>query len=267
MGLIGDITKIVLVLEYEGTRYYGFQLQDNVPTIQGELEKGILKLTGEMSRVAAASRTDTGVHARGQVVSFRTASPLPMGKFVEGLNYYLPVDIAVKAVYRVSDLFDVRSDAVSREYKYYILNSQARSPLWRHYSYQVKGNLNIEDMNCACQELLGRHDFSSFMTDVDEEEEMASAVRDVYRVGVERKGDLVIFSIEANAFLRHQVRNTVGALIRVGLGRMSVDEFSGIIEARKPGPAGPAAPAQGLCLIRVKYPEPFGEKCSENIQC
>jgi tRNA pseudouridine38-40 synthase len=262
--LVGDITKIVLVLEYDGTGYYGFQLQDNVPTIQGELESGIKKLTGEMTRVIAASRTDTGVHARGQVVSFRTGSVLPPQKFVEGLNYYLPADIAVKAAYRASDSFNVRSDAVSREYKYHILNSIARSPLWRAYSYQVKGNLNLADMNCACQALMGRHDFISFATKL-EDDEMSGTVRDVYRAEVVREGELVVFDIEASSFLRHQVRNTVGALIRVGLGKVGIEEFRGMIEAKESGLAGPAAPACGLCLEKVSYSRPFQERFNENL--
>lgn len=264
MGLVGDITKIVLVLEYDGTGYYGFQLQDNVPTIQGELEKAIQELTGEMSRVIAASRTDTGVHARCQVVSFRTVSILKTYKFVEGLNYYLPADIAVRAVYRVSDSFNVRSDAVSREYKYRILNREARSPLWRAFSYQVKGNLNIQDMNSACQALTGRHDFISFASEL-EEEEMSGTVRDVYRAEVVREGELVMFALEANSFLRHQVRNTVGALIRVGQGKTSIAEFHDIIEAKEQGLAGPAVPACGLCLEKVNYPGPFQEMFNENL--
>ena len=261
---MGDITKIVLVLEYDGTGYYGFQLQDNVPTIQGELEAGIKKLTGEMSRVMGASRTDTGVHARGQVVSFRTGSVLKQQKFVEGLNYYLPADIAVRAAYKVSDSFNVRSDAVSREYKYRILNRVARSPLWRTYSYQIKGNINIADMNCACQALIGRHDFISFATQL-EDEEMSGTVRDVYRAGVVREDELVVIDIEANSFLRHQVRNTVGALIRVGLGKTSIEEFRDIIEAKEQGLARPAVPACGLCLERVNYFRPFQESIDENL--
>jgi len=262
--LVGDKTKIVLVLEYDGTGYYGFQLQDNVPTIQGVLETGIKKLTGEMSRIIAASRTDSGVHARGQVVSFRTGSVLPPQQIITGLNYYLPADIAVRAAYRVSDKFNVRKDAVSREYKYYILNSLTRSPLRKYYSYQVKGQLNIEDMNRACQAIIGRHDFISFASELADDEK-SSTVRDVYRAVMVREGEMMVFDIEANSFLRHQVRNTVGALIRVGLGKVGIDEFKDIIKARQPGRAGPAVPACGLCLERVNYPGPFQERFNENL--
>jgi len=121
--LINNLTKIVLIMEYDGTHYHGFQLQGDFPTIQGETEAALWKLTGERLRVMAASRTDAGVHAKGQVVSFRTKSPLPLPAFVNGLNYYLPKDIAVKSAHRVDDSFNVRRDAISREYNYYILNS------------------------------------------------------------------------------------------------------------------------------------------------
>ncbi|MDD5082078.1 MAG: tRNA pseudouridine(38-40) synthase TruA, partial [Dehalococcoidales bacterium] len=235
-------TRMVLIIEYVGTRYYGFQLQASLPTVQSEIEKALHKLTGESSRVMAASRTDTGVHARGQVVSFRTESPLPVERFVAGVNYYLPADIAVKAAYKVPVAFNVRREAISREYSYHILSSDTRSPLRVAFSYRVRGQLNIEAMNRACLALVGEHDFISFASAL---EKGKSTVRRVYQAKVEKHKDLVVFSIVANSFLPHQVRNTVGALIRVGLSRMMVDEFCSIIDERKPGLAGPCVPACG----------------------
>ncbi len=251
-------TRIALIMEYDGTNYHGFQLQANLPTIQGEIEKAIGRLTGEKSRVAAASRTDTGVHAEKQVVSFRTKSPLPPATFVKGLNYYLPADIAVRAAFRTGDAFNVRRHALSREYNYYILNSPTRSPLKRRLAHLVAGHLNIEAMNEACQALIGKHDFASFATCL-EGSGIKSTVRRIYRAGMERDGDLVIFNIVAISFLPHQVRNTVGALIKVGLGKMAVADFGSMVAARKPGLAGPAAPACGLHLTRVSYPFPLEE--------
>ena len=253
---LATVTKIVLTIEYEGTRYYGFQLQVELPTIQAELETALRKLTGEKTRVMAASRTDTGVHARGQVVSFRTGSSLPVETFVKGLNYYLPDDIAVKAAFRVDDSFDVRRNAINREYKYYILNSQTRSPLRHWFSYLVAGELDVGDMNKACQALTGEHDFASFVA--CSEMRRKGTVRNIYRVGVEKKEDMVVFDVVADSFLRHQVRNTVGALIRVGLGKMPIDEFGKMVGAETPGLAGPKAPSCGLCLIQVNYPSPLG---------
>ena len=249
---------MVLIVEYEGTHYHGFQLQATLPTIQGEMEKALRKLSGDRIRVMAASRTDAGVHARGQVVSFRTKSSFPPQTFVNGLNYYLPRDIAIKAAYRVGDSFNVRRDAISREYKYYILKSLTRSPIREGFCYRVGGHLDIEAMNRACQALIGEHDFISFASSTGVE--IKNTVRRMYQAEMEEDDELVVFNMVANSFLPHQVRNTVGALIRVGLGRMMVDEFCSIIEMEKPGLAGPTAPACGLCLMQVNYPHPFEEE-------
>jgi len=253
---------MVLIMEYDGTCYHGFQLQVALPTIQGEAERAIGKLTGERTRVGAASRTDAGVHARGQVVSFITDSLLPPRTFIKGMNYYLPEDIAVKAAYKVDKDFDVRRKAVSREYNYHILNSSVRSPLKRRFAYPVSGCLDIKAMNRACKCLLGKHDLASFVTNLGVT--LKSTIRDVHRAEVKRKGELVIFDMAANSFLAHQVRNTVGSLIRIGLGKMNIDEFCSIMEAKTFGLAGPTAPARGLCLMRVNYASPF-EEGDENL--
>jgi tRNA pseudouridine38-40 synthase len=253
-------SQIILIMEYDGSGYHGFQWQNGLPSIQKEVEKAIRKLTGERRRVISASRTDAGVHAKGQVVGFKTRSPLPTDKLVKGLNHYLPKDIAVKAAYRVSDDFRVRRDAVSREYSYYILNSPTRSPIREGQAHLVANPLNIKAMNQAAQMLTGQHDFASFVN--GDGSWLESTVRNVSRAEVERDREMVTFRMAANSFLPHQVRTTVGALIRVGLGRMNLDEFRSIIEARLPGTAGPTAPACGLCLDRVNYPLPLGEEAS-----
>ena len=211
----------------------------------------------------AASRTDAGVHAKGQVVSFRTRSSLPPPTFIKGLNHYLPSDIAVKAAFRVSDSFNIRRSAISREYNYYILNSLTRSPIRRGFSYLVAGHLDIGAMNQACQALIGKHDFASFATCI--EAGIKSMIRSVYRAKIEKDGDLAAFNIVADSFLPHQVRNTVGTLIKVGLGKMTLDDFHSIVEAKRPGLAGPTVPACGLCLMRINYPHPLEEICNENL--
>ena len=251
-------TRVVLVMEYNGRRYHGFQLQAGLPTIQGETEKALRKLAGDRIRVMSASRTDAGVHAERQVVSFRTKSSLPTQTFINGLNYYLPTDIAVKAAYRVKDSFNVRRRALSREYNYYIFNSPTRSPIREGFVHRVAGRLDIDAMNRACQALLGEHDFAAFASATGDN--LKSTVRRVYRARMEKDGEMVIFNIVANSFLPHQVRNTVGTLIRVGRGKMSVDEFYHVVEARRPELAGPAAPACGLCLMQVNYANPFEEE-------
>ena len=253
-----ETTKVVLIIEYEGTRYHGFQLQGKLPTIQRELETALFNLTGEKNRVITASRTDAGVHAEAQVVSFRTTSGYPVDTYVNALNYYLPGDIAVKAAYRVRGSFNVRRHAISREYNYYILNGKTRSPLRDRFCYLLTGQLNIEEMNEASQVLLGEHDFVSFVSNKEAAEK--STVRRVERVGMRKEGDLVIFNIVANSFLMHQVRNTVGSLIRLGRGKINKEDFKNILEARQPGKAWPTAPARGLCLLRVNYQNPIGEE-------
>jgi tRNA pseudouridine38-40 synthase len=247
---------VVLIVEYNGANYHGSQYQANAPTIQGEIEKALKKLTGERIRIKAASRTDAGVHASGQVVGFRTDSTLPLNSFVDGLNHYLPRDIAVKQAGRADDSFDVRRVAVSREYKYYVLNSPTRSPMRQDFSYRVEGDLDIEAMNQACRALAGRHDFASFVSSA-ETARSKRTVRDVIKAEITRDEDMIILDMVANSFLPHQVRNTVGSLLKVGQGKMTVDEFKRMVEAKTPGLAGPTAPAEGLCLVRVNYPGPF----------
>lgn len=255
MKLFNSFTKVALVVEYDGSRYHGFQWQANLPTIQDELERAIQKLTGESIRVMAASRTDAGVHAKGQVVSFRTMSTLSPRTLVNGLNYYLPDDIVIKAAYKVSDNFSVRRDAVSREYDYYIVNRPVRSPFTKNFAHFMAKELDVKTMNEACHILRGEHDCISFTTSSGI---MKDTIRTIYEAKVEKKEDLVIYHMVANSFLPHQVRNTVGLLIRVGLGKMSAEKFHHIMEAKSPGLAGPTAPACGLCLTRINYPEPFG---------
>lgn len=255
-----SLTKIVLILEYDGTNYYGFQLQANrpdQPTIQSELEKAVYQLTGEAIRVLAASRTDTGVHAREQVVSFRTHSPLPAQTFCSGLNHYLPGDIAVKSAHRVADSFNVRSDAISREYRYYICNRATRPAIGRRFAYHVPQHLDATAMDEASRRLVGEHDLAAFTGTLAGR---IKTVRRVYHSEVERKDDTVIFDITANSFLPHQIRNTMGALIQVGLGRMKVRDFCAMMEAKKPASAGPRVPAHGLFLEKVNYTRPFGEE-------
>jgi len=251
-------TRLALVIEYDGTRYFGMQLQSRHSTVQSELEKAIFAMTGEKVRIAASSRTDTGVHARGQVVTFLTEKLLPLEAYVQGLNHHLPENIAVKAAYTMPLKFDSRRMAASREYCYNIVNSNTRSPLAERTAHRMAGNFNIAAMNEACRTLLGTHDFASFASAIADEPEK-STVRHVYSAEVKKNGDLIVFTIVANAFVRHQIRSTAGALAQVGLGKMTVAEFAELIEAKQPGLAGPTLPACGLCLVRVNYPFTFEE--------
>lgn len=257
-------SRLVIIIEYNGSRYHGFQLQKNAATVQGELESALYKLTGEKIRVESASRTDAGVHARDQVASFKTNSDLLRETFVGGLNYYLPPDIAVKAAYRVENNLNIRKEAISREYHYYILNRRVRSPLKADYSWHFKGELDIAEMNEASRMLCGKHNFIGFASALQGKELLATN-REVLNAEWVSDKELRMFRIVANSFLRHQVRNTVGSLVRVGQGKMSLAEFADILNEKKMGIAGPAAPACGLCLIKVNYPYSFEGKTDENL--
>ena len=158
---------IILIIEYDGTNYHGSQLQKNARTVQGELEQAITKLTGERTRIKTASRTDAGVHAIGQVVYFNTSTTLPLKTYIDGLNHFLPPDIAVQEAFRTEGPYDVRRRAVSREYRYYILNRRVRSPMRQGFACRVNGPLDTAEMNKACKALIGRHDFASFVASAE----------------------------------------------------------------------------------------------------
>ncbi|OGO20050.1 MAG: tRNA pseudouridine(38-40) synthase TruA [Chloroflexi bacterium RBG_16_50_11] len=249
-------TRIILIIEYDGTNYHGSQSQVNAPTVQGEIEKALKNLTGERIRIKIASRTDAGVHARGQVISLDTGKKIPLKSFIDGLNYHLPQDIAVREAFKAEPDFDVRRRAVSREYRYYILNSPTRSPIRQGFSWRVAGKLDIAAMQQACKALIGRHDFTSFVSS-EAVARQKRTVRDIFKAEITKDGEMVVFYITANSFLPHQVRNMIGSLIKVGQDKMTADEFNKMVESRTPGLAGPTAPAEGLCLVQVNYPGPF----------
>jgi len=260
--LIGTLaTKVALIIEYDGTRLVGSQYQSRGATVQSELEAAIEKLTGEKLRVLLASRTDTGVSAQGQVACFRGALKLPPERVMGGLNRFLPDDIAVKAVYRIPDSLDVRREAVSREYVYRIWNSPVPSPLNERFRFRVAVPLDEQAMDAAAKTLAGTHDLAAFGSAGASGK---STVRTVYEAGVNREGLELSFRMVASSFLTHQIRNTVGALIKVGQGRMSPEEFGALLEVKKPGSAGPAAPGKGLCLVKINYLRDLGDY-NENI--
>ena len=239
-------------LEYDGTRYQGFQWQPDAPTIQSALELAIEKTTGEKVRVLGAGRTDSGVHARGQIAAFLTSSELSAETLLHALNHYLDDDISVHRAAEADLGFDPRYDAVSRRYHYSILNSPTRSPLLRGLTCHVRGNLDVSMMDRAAGHLVGSHDFASFSR--VPQVPGASTIRQMTEVPVSRQGKLVILEMEGNAFLTHQVRRTAGALVEVGLGRITIEEFRDLVDHPRPGTAGPTLSPAGLCLEAVRYP-------------
>ena len=242
---------MALVVEYEGTEYAGFQLQAGQSTVQGELEKGLARFTGEAIRIRAASRTDSGAHARGQVVDFATTSVHPTDRFQRALNYYLPADIKVQAVYEVGSRFNSRYDALSRTYRYLILNRSWPSPLGRNISFWVREELDISIMDTAAKNLVGWRDFRPMSGGYPENR---SSVRRVYRWDVWRKRDNVIIECEANGFIRHQIRRTNALLIEIGKGKWPPSIVNDVLEDKPEGRVHWATvPARGLCLEKVTY--------------
>lgn len=239
-----------ITLEYDGTNYHGWQIQPNLPTIQGTIEAAIRKVAQHDVDVIGAGRTDTGVHALGQVAHFSTTARLTAEEWHRALNGLLPVDIAVLAVEQVPETFHARFSAKSKLYRYQILTRVHRSALSRakilHYPYP----LDLESMQEASHTLVGTHDFSSFQgspTDTD------NPVCTVTRLTIEQFGDEIRFEVEANRFLKQMVRAIVGTLLEVGRGKLKAGEVTEILAAKDRTKAGPTAPAHGLYLVRVDY--------------
>ena len=241
-----------LTLEYDGTDYVGWQIQPNGPSIQAALEAALAQLLGEPVRVTGAGRTDAGVHAAAQVASLRTGKGLPLKAFVAGTNGLLPKDIAVTDAQEMREGFDARRSARGKIYRYRIANRPCRSPLERRFAWEVFRPLDVSAMRAAAAPLLGRHDFSAFRAS---DCEAKGAVRELRRLEVARDGAAVIVEAEATAFLKHMVRNIVGTLAEVGLGRRAADAIPELLASGDRTRAGATAPPQGLCLIKVFYDE------------
>ncbi|MYE54403.1 MAG: tRNA pseudouridine(38-40) synthase TruA [Chloroflexi bacterium] len=259
--------RLALTIEYEGTRYHGFQYQVDAPTIQGELERAIEKLTGESVRVKGAGRTDAGVHAEAQVVVFDTDSAHSTETFVSALNHYLPADIAVRAAHIVAQDFDPRRHARSRTYRYGILNSRTPSPLARRFTCHIRDTLDVERMQEAAGLFVGTHDFRKFAAPLSMGR--TSSVRTIHRASIAagrvvrqahherspnaQNGELLVFNVTGNAFLQHQVRRMAGALVDIGRGRLSEYDLQAMIDNRETDKVAHSLPAHGLCLVKVEY--------------
>jgi tRNA pseudouridine38-40 synthase len=247
--------RIALLLEYDGTLFSGSQLQTYARTVQGVLEAAVVKATGVPARVAFAGRTDAGVHAEGQVASFVTESAHDIETMRRALNAWLPKDVAVLAVAEVDAAFDPRRSALRRRYRYVIDNLPVRPALRRLRAWHLAPALDEGAMAKAAASVLGSRDFAAFAARL--EDAGASTVRRLDRFEVTRAGSVVTCVLEANAFLPHQVRRMVGALVEVGKGRLDVAAYEGLLQG-PPASAGPAVPPHGLYLQRVFYEQdPF----------
>lgn len=244
--------RIALGIEYDGHGFFGWQAQTNLPTVQGALEEALSKIADENITVLCAGRTDAGVHATGQVIHFDTTANRDLRAWTLGTNSHLLRSIAVTWVKKVDDDFHARFSALSRRYRYIIYNHSIRPAISALRVTGYHHPLEAEAMNQAGQFLLGELDFSSFRS---AECESKTPMRHVHFIQVTRHGDYVVIEIKANAFLHHMVRNIVGVLLRIGSGFAKPIWAKEILEAKDRRKAAETAPATGLYLCEVQYPE------------
>ena len=247
--------NIKLVLEYDGTNYKGWQIQPNQPTVQATIENALTRLTKTPIQLIGAGRTDSGVHAEGQVANFRTTAKMPVIAFQKGLNATLPRDIVVCSATEVPADFHARFSATRRRYRYTILNREYPSSLSRGTSYFFSKKLNVERINALSQLLIGKKDFSSFQKTGSDR---MNPVCEIYEAHWWEKAPYIYFEIEADSFLRGMVRAIVGTVLTVNCKFLLASgdaemEFRRILEAKDRSVAGMSAPAHGLSLISVKY--------------
>jgi tRNA pseudouridine38-40 synthase len=273
---VTDAVNIAALVAYDGTRYHGFQRQsaERGPTVQGELEAAIARIAGEAARLTGAGRTDSGVHATGQVVNFTAATRLDESAWLRALNAWLPDDIAIRSVRFVGEDFHARLSALGRRYRYRVVCDAVRAPLRERYAWRSPRRLDVMAMDTAARLLLGEHDFGAFGSSPWDQRGAAEhrhtvrllsqarclwlpqrlTAEDDPLAGEVSESDEIAFDFAANGFLTGMARRLVGTLALVGAGRMSVAEFADILDSRDKARAGPSAPPQGLCLTGVEYP-------------
>ena len=242
--------NVKLTIEYDGTNYCGWQKQNNEKTIQEEIEKAIYKAVGEVVEVIGSSRTDAGVHARKMVANFKTNATIPFDKFKYAINDKLPDDIAIIESEEVSEDFHARYDSKGKTYCYSIINRQQKPAIGRNYVYHFKWDLDIEKMREACKHFIGKHDFKAFRSLGSSVKTTERTIEELY---IESEGEKINIFITADGFLYNMVRIIVGTLLKVGRGKIPVEDIEKIILLGDRKKAGPCVPAQGLILEKVYY--------------
>jgi tRNA pseudouridine38-40 synthase len=258
------MSRVVIGLEYDGSSFCGWQRQREPRTVQACVEEAISAVAAHAVEVVCAGRTDTGVHATGQVIHFDSDAERDVRSWVLGTNANLPRDIRVQWACPANQDFHARYSARARHYRYVILNSAAGSALERQRACRVHRHLNERLIEAASAHLVGEHDFSSFRSRACQ---ATHPRRNIHRIAVERRGEHVILDVVANAFLHHMVRTIAGVLIAVGCGERSADWVREVLEARDRTAGGVTAPAAGLYLVGVRYPEQYGLPSTGRIPC
>jgi tRNA pseudouridine38-40 synthase len=245
------IKNFKITIEYDGTTYHGWQRQKNDRTVQEEIEKALLTITGQDVTLTGSGRTDAGVHAYAQIANFKSDTRLGRQDFFGGLNSLTADDIVITGCEEVDASFHARYDVKSKVYVYKVLNRPIPAAISRQYTWYIRKKLNLEAIRAAGAHLIGSHDFKAF-------EGVGSprshTTRSVFKTGlIEEQDGYLTFEIEADGFLRFMVRNIVGTLVEVGLDKISPDEFKRILASKDRSRAGATAPAHGLFLARVNY--------------
>ena len=243
---------LLLTISYDGTNYSGWQVQPNGLAVQQVVEEALEQLLKERVQVRSSGRTDAGVHARAMAASFTTSRNLPMQAFVEGTNRFLPADIAVQSARIVPDGFKPITMAHAKQYRYTIINSSVRSPLDRLYSWQVRETLDLDTMVEAASRFVGSHDFAAFRASNCVAK---TTVRRIDSVEITRLGSRITIDVVGGGFLKNMVRVMVGTLVDIGKGRFMPVDIDRLLLIGDRREAGSTAPACGLCLIQVFYPE------------
>ena len=246
-----NLRNLLLTISYDGSKFHGWQIQQNAFTVQEAFQTALAKIIGGGFDIKGCSRTDSGVHANMYCISVKTAHPIPCERLKAALNRWLPLSVAVHDCREVDLDFHARYSCKSKEYIYKIWNSEVRSPFLNGYALHYRYHLDAEALDRAAQAYVGRHDFTSFCT-LDNREQ-GDMTRNVMSFSVVREGDMVTMRVEADGFLYNMVRIMVGTLLRVAQGKIPPDGIPAIIEKRDRQYAGPTAQACGLYLNKVNY--------------
>lgn len=248
--------RYLCVISYDGTNYAGYQVQPNKVTIQSTIEQALKMIhKGKSVLITASGRTDARVHAVGQTFHFDTTLTIPIENWKRALNALLPDDILVKEVKQVADDFHARYDVTAKTYRYLVFNQREHDPFQRNYSYHVRGKLDIEAMQNACEYLIGEHDFSAFCA--AKAGVKGSKVREIYYASCEKEKGRIVFTFTGNGFLYNMVRIIVGTILEIGTGRYPAEKLKRIIDSKQRAEAGKTVPPQGLYLSKVHYQSDF----------